>query len=103
MTSMGQEFIEKARDHYDNMEFNKLTQEIVKFVAGDLMSFYLTAIKDRLYCNARNSPERWSALKTLNAILSNLCYAVAPVAPFLAEEVWSHGLGDKRRFSGTKK
>nr|OCA00009.1 Isoleucine--tRNA ligase [Leptospira interrogans serovar Copenhageni/Icterohaemorrhagiae] len=52
-------------------------------------------IRDRMYCDARNSKTRKSSATALQYILETLCILTAPILSFTAEEVWvSNGKKD---------
>lgn len=55
-----------------------------------LSSLYFTGVKDRLYCAAPDDPDRRAAQAVLNDTLQVLVRAIAPILPFLAEEVFEH-------------
>jgi isoleucyl-tRNA synthetase len=72
---------------YENMNFIKVLSMINQFCVDDLSSFYFETTKDRLYSEAVNSVERNSAQTALDHVFKNLNKLVAPILPFLAEEV----------------
>ena len=78
----------KVTKLYDNYEFYSLFQEILHFCILDMSSFYLDIIKDRLYCEYRNSLERRSAQTVLVEVLKVLVRVISPVLSFTAEEIW---------------
>lgn len=80
---------EEIQTLYDNYEFYSLFQEIVYFCIVDMSSFYLDIIKDRLYCDYKNSLERRSAQTVLVEVLKVLVRVISPVLSFTAEEIWS--------------
>lgn len=59
-------------------------------VASDMSAFYCDAVKDTLYCDARDSPRRRAAQTALYASLRLLASSLAPVAPFTAQDIWAH-------------
>ncbi|HEY8314418.1 MAG TPA: isoleucine--tRNA ligase [Candidatus Baltobacteraceae bacterium] len=62
--------------------------EIVRFEGDDLSSFYLDALKDRLYSSAATSQRRRSAQSALWYVIGHLLTALAPLLSFTAEEAW---------------
>jgi len=64
--------------------------EVLRFESDDLSSFYLDALKDRLYSKAQNDPARRSAQSAMLHILSRFAVSIAPVLSFTAEEAWQH-------------
>jgi isoleucyl-tRNA synthetase len=62
--------------------------EVLRFESDDLSSFYLDALKDRLYTSARGSRARRSAQSAILHILTQFLVVIAPVLSFTAEEAW---------------
>ena len=62
--------------------------EIIRFEGEDLSSFYLDALKDRLYSSAANAPRRRSAQSAILHILTQFSSVIAPLLSFTAEEAW---------------
>jgi isoleucyl-tRNA synthetase len=62
--------------------------EIIRFEGEDLSSFYLDALKDRLYTSAPDSQRRRSAQSAVLHILTQFLAVIAPVLSFTAEEAW---------------
>ncbi|CAM3088209.1 isoleucine--tRNA ligase [Streptobacillus ratti] len=83
-----EELKEKVTKHYENYEFYSLFQEILYFCSVEMSSFYLDIIKDRLYCEYKDSLERRSAQTVLVDILDVLVRIISPVLSFTAEEIW---------------
>ncbi len=79
-----------VHDCNENYQFHRIHQEIHNFCSVDLGGFYLDVIKDRLYCDAADSPRRASARATLYELTDTLIRLIAPVLPFTAEEAWEH-------------
>jgi isoleucyl-tRNA synthetase len=70
--------------------------EIVRFEGDDLSSFYLDALKDRLYSSAASSARRRSGQSALLHILTQFLTAIAPILSFTAEEAWQALPGELR-------
>lgn len=68
--------------HYDNYDFNKALNALNRWVANDLSSFYLEALKDRLYCGDGGG--------VLEPLFMGFLRMLAPVTPVLVEEAWEH-------------
>jgi isoleucyl-tRNA synthetase len=75
---------------YREYQFSRVNQALLQFVTTDLSAFYLDIAKDRLYITAQDDPRRRSCQTVLAALLEQLCVALAPIVPHLAEEVWQH-------------
>lgn len=73
---------------YDSYEFNKAYNAINQFIVSDMSTFYLDAIKDRLYVEGKTSDTRKAAQSTIYRILHVLVRLLAPIISFTAEEIW---------------
>ena len=56
----------------------------------DLSSLYIDITKDRMYCDAADSPRRRATQSAMHEIFDALCKLLAPVLVFTAEEAWRH-------------
>ena len=92
--------IRTAETAYDNYEFHVLTHAINDFCVVELSNFYLDILKDRLYCEGRNSLKRRSAQTALFLIVDAMAKMFAPILPFTCDEIWQampHRQGDDVR------
>ena len=80
--------IGKVFGWYDNYEFHSVSHAINDFCVVDLSSFYFDILKDRLYCDEADGPERRSAQTALYLILDALTRMFAPILAFTCDEVW---------------
>jgi isoleucyl-tRNA synthetase len=83
-----QELKKKVIRAYERFEFHQVYHGLYNFCTGDLSSFYLDVLKDRLYTFAPRSRERRSAQTVLLEILKDLVRLAAPMLSFTAEEAW---------------
>jgi isoleucyl-tRNA synthetase len=74
---------------YDRYDFNSALTAIHNFCAKEMSQFYLDAIKDRMYCDGKDSPERRSGQATCHSILLSITKLIAPLLPHTAEEVYA--------------
>ncbi len=81
-------YVASVRSSYESYAFHEVYRSTIEFATGDLSSFYLDIIKDRLYCDAADGPSRLSARITCREILSAMLRVLAPILPFTADEVW---------------
>ena len=92
------EVIGTCRSAYEKFEFHKVYHALNQFCAVDLSSLYVDITKDRMYCDAPDSPRRRATQAAMREILDALCKLLAPVLVFTAEEAWRHsavaGIGD---------
>lgn len=80
---------EKWFKSYEDFEFHKFFKDYYNFCVVDLSSFYLDALKDRLYVSYPFSHERKSAQTALYIILKELLIFGSPILSFTCEEAYS--------------
>jgi len=73
---------------YDNYEFHKIYHLVHTFCVVDMSALYLDIVKDRLYVEGSNSPERRSCQTVLYEIARILNVVLAPILPYTMEEVY---------------
>ena len=99
MTKLNQ-LIEKVTAAYNDYEFHIVSHAINDFCVVELSSFYLDIIKDRLYCEKKDSLKRRSAQTALYLILDSMAKMFAPILAFTCDEIWQampHREGDDAR------
>jgi isoleucyl-tRNA synthetase len=79
-----------CRAAYQAFEFHKVYHTLNYFCAVDLSSLYIDITKDRLYCDAADSPRRSATQQSMLEIFGSLCRLLAPILAFTAEEAWRH-------------
>ena len=82
--------IADSRAGYDTFEFHKVYHILNQFCAVDLSSLYIDITKDRMYCDAPDSPRRRATQATMHNIFEALCKLLAPILAFTAEEAWRY-------------
>ena len=84
------EVIGTCRSAYEKFEFHKVYHALNQFCAVDLSSLYVDITKDRMYCDAPDSPRRRATQAAMREIFDALSRLLAPVLVFTAEEAWRH-------------
>jgi isoleucyl-tRNA synthetase len=82
--------VAEAVEAYDRYDFRKVFTVINQFCAVDLSAHYIDITKDRMYCDAANSPRRRAAQTTVREIVDTLCRLLAPILAYTADEAWEH-------------
>ncbi|HEY3663984.1 MAG TPA: isoleucine--tRNA ligase [Chthoniobacterales bacterium] len=85
-----QQVIEECRAAYAAYEFHKVYHTLNQFCAVDLSSLYVDITKDRMYCDAPDSPRRRATQMAMRQIFDALCRLLAPILAFTAEEAWGY-------------
>jgi isoleucyl-tRNA synthetase len=91
--------IRKVTKAYEHFAFHEVFHSLHYFCVVDMSSFYLDVLKDRLYTERSDSPERRAGQWVLGETLSVLVRLMAPVLSFTAEEVWKHSLLHKKQMT----
>jgi len=88
---------EAVRKAYDSYTFHEAHKRLYNFCNTTLSSEYLTAVKDRLYCDSPTSERRVRSLRVMFAIADRLCKLLAPILSHTADEAWRvlHGVDAK--------
>jgi isoleucyl-tRNA synthetase len=84
------EVIATCRSAYEKFEFHKVYHALNQFCAVDLSSLYVDITKDRMYCDAPDSPRRRATQAAMREIFDAVSRLLAPVLVFTAEEAWRH-------------
>ena len=72
-------------------EFHKVYHTLNQFCAVDLSSLYIDITKDRMYCDASDSPRRRATQMAMQRIFDALCPDCSRRSrSFTAEEAWSY-------------
>jgi len=87
-----EEVIGTCRAAYEKFEFHKVYHVLNQFCAVDLSSLYVDITKDRMYCDAPDSPRRRATQAAMREIFDALSRLLAPVLVFTAEEAWRHSM-----------
>ena len=82
------ELVKAVRAAYDRYEFHGVYRAVYNFCVVDMSNFYLDIIKDRLYCEGKDSLLRRSAQTALYLILDTMTKIMAPVLCFTGDEIW---------------
>jgi isoleucyl-tRNA synthetase len=81
---------EKVHEAYVNYDFHTISHGIHNFCVVDLSNFYFDVLKNRLYIEKADSDTRRAAQTAIYKILDALTRMIAPIIPFMAEEIWEY-------------
>lgn len=79
--------VKEVNDHLENFEFHHAGRKIVNFVVNDLSRVYIKLIRDRVWISASGS-DKQNALSVLYQCLLTVSKLLAPITPFLSEEIY---------------
>ena len=77
-----------VRAAFNAYQFQKATSAIYNFCNETMSAVYLGAVKDRLYCDAADSPRRRRTQSTLWDLCDGLARLLAPILPHTADEAF---------------
>jgi isoleucyl-tRNA synthetase len=80
----------QVTEAYRNFQYLDVTQSLHGFCQLDLSGRYFEIIKDRLYCDAADSPRRRSCRTVCWKLAQGLAVLLAPVLSFTSDEVWEN-------------
>ncbi len=75
-------------ESYENFAFHRVFSLIYNFCSVEMSSIYMDVLKDRLYCDAADSPTRRSSQTAMYRILDALIRLLAPILAHTCEEAW---------------
>ena len=83
-----QKLVQNVTEAYDKFIFHKVFTAIYNFCTVEMSSIYMDVLKDRLYCDTKESISRRSAQTAMNTILDGMIKLLAPVLAHTSEEAW---------------
>ncbi len=83
-----QKLVKRVREAYDTFAFHRVFSLIYNFCTVEMSSIYMDVLKDRLYCDAKDSLSRRSCQTAMQSILDALVRMLAPILAHTAEEAW---------------
>ncbi len=88
------QLIDVVTESYDQFTFRKVHESLFTFCNDTMSAVYLTATKDRLYCDPAGSPRRRRSQTVMYHIADSLIRLAAPILPHTADEAWRSMHGD---------
>ncbi len=82
--------IRDVRGAYERYEFHRATRLIYEFCTVQASSIYLSAVKDRLYCESPDAIRRRATQTVIHEMLTSLTRLLAPILAHTCEEAWEH-------------
>ena len=81
--------IDKVKKSYDNYDLTKASRAIQNFVIEDLSNWYIRRSRRR-YWSMTLTQDKKDAYITLFQVLSETAKLIAPISPFIAENIYSN-------------
>ncbi|RPJ32738.1 MAG: isoleucine--tRNA ligase, partial [Verrucomicrobiaceae bacterium] len=82
--------VAECRAAYETYEFRKVFNSLNNFCTHDLSATYIDSTKDRMYCDAKDSPRRIASQCAMFEIFQAISKLLAPILAFTADEAWEH-------------
>lgn len=81
------DFVEFARENYENYELPAIMKEFESYV-DDLTNWYIRINRRRFWKN--NGEDQLNAYYTLYQALKTTCQVMAPIMPFVTDHIWQN-------------
>lgn len=90
ISSVTDSLVKNVAQSIQSNEYHIVVKSISEFIVEDLSRWYIKIIRDRLWLedDGKIHPEKLSAYMTLIEVFGKLSRVLAPVTPFIAEEVF---------------
>ncbi len=88
MLSRLQGVIATCRTAYEEYDFRRVFETLNQFCAVDLSALYVDITKDRMYCDAANSPRRLASQAVMARVFDSVTRLLAPILAYTADEAW---------------
>jgi isoleucyl-tRNA synthetase len=80
--------IATCRAAYEAYDFRRVFETLNQFCTVDLSALYVDITKDRMYCDAANSPRRRATQAVMHACFESVAKLLAPILAYTADEAW---------------
>jgi isoleucyl-tRNA synthetase len=81
--------IEDVTKYLENFEFHRAGRAIGDFICNSLSRFYIKLVRDRLWVDKKGE-DKDAASYVLYQALTTLCKLLAPITPFISEEIYQN-------------
>ena len=79
---------------FEEFDLNKVTKALANFVSEDLSNWYIRRNRKRFWASDLDTSKK-SVYITTYEVLVGLCKLVAPICPFISEEIYQNLTGEK--------
>ena len=81
-------------DNYNEYDLNKVVKAVTEFVSEDLSNWYIRRNRKRFWASELDNSKK-SVYITTYEVLEGLCRMIAPVVPFVTDEIYTKLTGEK--------
>ena len=85
--------LEYVTESYDEYDLNKVVKAITNFVSEDLSNWYIRRNRRRFWGSSLDISKK-AVYKTTYEVLVGLCEMIAPIAPYISDEIYTKLTGD---------
>ena len=78
-----------TRAAWEEYEIDTAVNTILEFITDDVSRFYIKAIRERMWADEDSASKR-GAYATLSTVLDETIRLLAPIAPYLTEQMYQH-------------
>lgn len=86
--------VKYVTESFDEYDLNKVVRAIASFVSDDLSNWYIRRNRKRFWGSEMNDSKK-SVYITTYEVLVGLCKLIAPITPFIAEEMYRDLTGEE--------
>ena len=86
--------VKYVTDSFEEFDLNKVTKALANFVSEDLSNWYIRRNRKRFWTSDLDTSKK-SVYMTTYEVLVGLCKLVAPMCPFISEEIYQNLTGEK--------
>jgi len=87
LLSRTQSLVRDVTESLDSLSLHQSVRSLLAFITDDLSRFYIRLVRRRMWTE-KNDPDKLAAYATLYESLSTLLKLLAPLAPYITEELY---------------
>lgn len=81
-------------ESYDEYDLNKVVRAVTEFTSEDLSNWYIRRNRKRFWASTLDDSKK-AVYKTTYEVLVGLCRMIAPIVPFISEEIYRNLTGEE--------
>ena len=86
--------VKNVTESMDEYDLNKVTKYLIEFVSEDLSNWYIRRNRKRFWSSSIDISKK-SVYKTTYDVLVGICELLAPICPFISEEIYTKLTGNE--------
>jgi isoleucyl-tRNA synthetase len=86
--------LKAVTNSYDEFDLNKVARAVTSFVSDDLSNWYIRRNRSRFWGSEMNTSKKAVYITTYE-VLVGLCKMIAPIIPYLTEEIYTSLVGEE--------